>query len=214
MKNILLGIEGQIGSGKTTVAKTILKNYKKFIYFSVGGLYSQIAELALRGQIDLYEEQLKKLKITYKITQDRIVKFLINGQTISIYHDKITNREMIYRNYDLFTLCFSQEIKNIIKNEIKNWHIIYDGRNQIRILGKQNIDIHAVIEANNNIRYDRMRIRDGDNPDSAFLKRDRFELGLHSIYDRDSVRIDSTNLSKSDVYEVFGNLIQRKLAEK
>ena len=91
-KNIVIGIEGMVASGKTSICKELIKMIPNSIFIDAGEIYRGIVEAIRENNIDLNNikehsnidplELMKKLKVEFKI-EDKITQIYIGGKKTS-----------------------------------------------------------------------------------------------------------------------------------
>ena len=92
MENIVIGIEGTVGAGKTSICRELLNHIHNSIILEGGNLYRAIVYSLLKSGIDLsnlkqnmshvdIKSIMEKLKITIAI-EDRQTAIYIDGQKI------------------------------------------------------------------------------------------------------------------------------------
>ena len=90
MKNIVIGIEGYVGAGKTTICKELLKKIPNSILLEGGNLYRAIVYALMHSGIDLekmrqnikeidIKDVMDKLKVEL-VLENNITNFYINGK--------------------------------------------------------------------------------------------------------------------------------------
>ncbi|MGL5572671.1 MAG: (d)CMP kinase, partial [Cetobacterium sp.] len=83
MKNYIIALDGPAGSGKSTIAKVIAKNFG-LTYLDTGAMYRMVALYILENNIDFnnvadVENILNNIKVD--IIDD---KFILNGKDVSL----------------------------------------------------------------------------------------------------------------------------------
>src|SRR5574344_1121176 len=90
--NIVIGIEGEVASGKTSICKELTKLIPNSIFIDGGNIYRGIVEAIIKSGIDIDKitdssieidplELMKKLKVDFKI-ENNITEIYINGNKI------------------------------------------------------------------------------------------------------------------------------------
>lgn len=211
MSNIVIGIEGLVGSGKTSICKELLKHIPNSIILHGGNLYRGIVYALMNSKnIDISELKNNIKNIDIKELMDKLgVEFKIENKESLIYinGDKIDDEYLQSKesslavsiagaNADNSTLySFAENLINMYK---KKFNVIVSGRDLMKIY--PNIDYHLFIEADleerikrkmkqykdSNINYEEMK--------KNITKRDELQekAGYYKIYDR-TIRIDVTN---------------------
>ena len=169
MSNIVIGIEGLVGAGKTAICRELLNKIPNSIILQGGNLYRAIVYSLMKSGISL--EQLKqsmkqmdskaimdKLKISFKI-ENRDTVIYIDGQKIDEENlqsaeSSIAVSEMgkIANNSNMY--IFGQQIIEQFK---KNFNVIVSGRDLMNIYPE--LDYHFLITASLEERIRRKNIQ-------------------------------------------------------
>ena len=156
MKNIVIGIEGMVGAGKTSICNELLNIIPNSIFIDGSKIYRGLVEALHQSNIDTSKlkdipnltpfELLKKLNVEFKI-EDRKTVIYINGNKVddeamksmqnSIGVSKMAN---MADNSKLFT--FANEI---VKEYSKDFNIIVSARDLVKIYPE--MDLHIFITA-------------------------------------------------------------------
>lgn len=103
-EKLQVAIDGPAGSGKSTVAKIIAKNFA-FIYIDTGAMYRAVTLYAKINQIDYEnEEQLSEQVATISLTfvpADPVQRVILDGQDVTeaIRSEEITNNVSLVSSY-------------------------------------------------------------------------------------------------------------------
>lgn len=200
MENIVIGIEGLVGAGKTSICRELLNYVPNSIFLQGGNLYRAIAFSLISSGINL--EELKKsikytdiksimenLKITLAI-EDRDTVIYINGKKVNEIDLQSAKNSLAVseicsladnKNFYLFA-------ENIIENFKKKFNVIVSGRDLIKIY--PNLDYHFFITASLEERIRRKSIQYGEKIDLQKLR--------ENIIKRDSLHEDSGFYKKYD----------------
>lgn len=157
MPNIVIGIEGLVGAGKTSICRELLKHIPNSILLNGGNLYRAIISTLLKQNIDVFElkENLKsvdiknvmdKLGIEIRI-EDRETKFYLNNIQISEKEMQSSKSSLavsqiggIANNEHLFIFA-----RDLIDNLKQKYNVIISGRSIMKIYPE--IDYHFFITA-------------------------------------------------------------------
>ena len=153
MENIVIGIEGLVGSGKTSICRELLSKIPNSVIMHGGNLYRGIVYAFMSKNKNIKE--LKNVDIT-KVMQELDVKIeLENSETViyvgneKIDEEKLQNKETsmavsvasnIANNIELFIFA-----RNIINNLKEKYNVIVSGRALMEIY--PNLDYHFFITA-------------------------------------------------------------------
>ncbi len=153
MENIVIGIEGLVGSGKTSICRELLSKIPNSVIMHGGNLYRGIVYAFMSKNKNIKE--LKNVDIT-KVMQELDVKIeLENSETViyvgneKIDEEKLQNKETsmavsvasnIANNIELFIFA-----RNIINNLKEKYNVIVSGRALMEIY--PDLDYHFFITA-------------------------------------------------------------------
>lgn len=208
-KNIVIGIEGLVGSGKTSICREMLKRDKNAILLNGGNLYRAIVYTLMQKEHNLFKlkktiknadikQYMDELNVEIRI-EDRESKIYINGELADeeVLQSKASSLAVsiiggIADNTKLFEFA-----KNLI-NEIKKEHnVIVSGRALMEIYPK--LDYHLFITASLEERVKRKCIQYKEKSSKFSVKRNikiRDNLqkmaGFYKIYPN-TIEIDVTN---------------------
>ena len=221
-KNLVIGIEGLVGTGKTSICRELLDDIPNSIVLHAGNVYRAITYQIMKENIpveQLHNIDLKKLFDMFEISikiEDRETVVYAHGKKIeekdlqslenSIAVSKIsgmTNNENAYKI-----------VKNYIDMYKKEYNVIFSGRDTVNIY--PNLDYHFFITADIDKRVE-WKCSQYKNENSKeiirdnILKRDKLqeETGYYKKYDNtiivdvsDSKSIkDSTKMVAKNIKE-------------
>lgn len=207
MENIVVGIEGLVGAGKTTMCRELLKIIPNSIVFHGGNLYRAIVYALLQSNKEIMQNikdlksnfesiDIKKmmdmLEIEIKIENNETVVY-IQGKKID--EEKLQSKEISMAvsvaggsadNRNLFIF-----LRNLINEFKEKYNVILSGRAINTIY--PDVDYHFLITASLEERVKRKAIQYGENVDLEELK--------NHIKTRDELQ------EKAGFYEVSKNTI-------
>ena len=208
MSNIVIGIEGLVGSGKTTICRKLLDYIPNSVILHGGNLYRGIVYALMNTNKELskdlnsLKDSLKDIDITEIMTKLNVEIKLENRETV-IYIDgkKIDEEELqsdkssmavsvagnAANNSNLFIFA-----RNIINNFKEKYNVIVSGRALMQIY--PDLDYHFLITASLKERVNRKLNQYNNNID-------REELKLH-IQKRDELQ------EKSGFYKKYEKTIE------
>lgn len=205
MENIVIGIEGLVGSGKTSICRELLSKIPNSVIFHGGNLYRGIVYAFMRKNENI--KTLKNIDIT-KIMNELDVKIeLENNETVvyvgnkKIDEEKLQNKETsmavsvasnIANNIEMFIFA-----NNIINNLKEKYNVIVSGRALMEIY--PDLDYHFFITASLEERAKRKL-----NQYNGEVKLE--ELKEH-IAKRDELQ------EKSGFYKIYSNTITVDVTE-
>lgn len=157
MNNIVIGIEGLVGAGKTSICRQLLKHIPNSVLLNGGNLYRAILTVLLKKESEIsiiakkvkdldIKEIMNKLKIEIKI-ENRETKFYCNGVALEEVELQSVKSSMavssiggIADNTNLF--YFAKQLINDLK---KQYNVIVSGRALMKIYPE--MDYHLFITA-------------------------------------------------------------------
>ena len=210
MSNKVIGIEGLVGSGKTSICRELLKHIPNSIILHGGNLYRGIVYALMSSKhIDLnslknniknidIKDMMDKLGVEFKIENGETVIY-INGEKID--EDNLQSEEasmavsIAGANADNSELYgFARKLIDMYKQK---FNVIVSGRDLMNIY--PDLDYHLFIEADIEERVKRKMKQYGENADynkvkQNIVERDKLQerAGYYKIYDK-TIRIDVTN---------------------
>ena len=215
MKNIVIGIEGLVGSGKTSICRELLKYIPNSMILHGGNLYRGIiCALMNKEDIDLsnlksniqnidIKDLMDKLKVELKIENMESVIY-VNG--IKIDEDSLQSKEASIAvsiaggsadNSHLYVFA-----RNLIDGYKENFNVIISGRDLMNIY--PNLDYHFLITASLEERIRRKMIQYGNNANyeeikQNIIKRDELQekAGYYKVY-QNTIEIDVTDCKSAE----------------
>ena len=207
-KNIVIGIEGLVGSGKTSICRELLKRDKNAVLLNGGNLYRAIVYTLMQKESNL----LKLKKITKnadikKYMDELNVELRIEDRESKIYIDgKLADEEELQSKASSLAVSIVGGIadntklfefsKNLIDELRKENNVIVSGRSLMEIY--PNLDYHLFITASLEERVKRKCIQYKEKNSKASVKRnikirDRLQkiAGFYKIHPS-TIQIDVT----------------------
>ena len=156
MKNIVIGIEGMVGAGKTSICNELLNFVPNSIFIDGSKIYRGLVEALHQSNIDMSKlndvsnltpfELLKKLNVEFKI-EDRKTVIYINGNKTSDDAMKsmqnsigVSKMANMADNSKLFTFAY-----HIVNEYSKKYNLIVSARDLVKIYPE--MDLHIIITA-------------------------------------------------------------------
>lgn len=208
MSNIVIGIEGLVGSGKTSICKELIKYIPNSIILHGGNLYRGIVYALMNNakEIDLNNLKENIQNIDIKKLMDKLkVKFEIENRESVVYvNEKKIEEEKLQSERSSLAVSiaglnadnshFYLFAKNLIDMYKKMYNVIISGRDLMNIY--PNLDYHLFITADLEERVRRKMIQYGNKTDANALKenivkRDNLQkqAGYYKIYEN-TISID------------------------
>mgnify|MGYP001058295088 CR=1 FL=1 len=196
MSNIVIGIEGYVGAGKSAICRELLNHIPNSMILEGGNLYRAIVYSLLKSGIELSNSHvdiksiMEKLKITIAI-EDRQTAIYIDGQKID--EEKLQSAQSSLAVSEIGTIANNDKLyefgRKIIDQFKEKYNVIVSGRALMEIY--PNLDYHFMITASLDERIRRKSIQYNNKIDLEELKQNiqrRDELqekaGYYKIYDK------------------------------
>ena len=211
MSNIVIGIEGLVGAGKTSICRELLKHIPNSIILHGGNLYRGIIYALMRSSsnIDLknLKENIKDIDIK-KIMDTLKVEFKIENRESVVYVDgKKIDEEKLQSEASSLAVSiaganadsekFYAFARHLINMYSQEYNVIVSGRDLMRIY--PNLNYHFFITASLEERIRRKMSQYGKNSDyeevkQNIVKRDELQekAGYYTIYDN-TIKVDVTD---------------------
>lgn len=209
--NIVIGIEGYVGAGKTSICKELLNQIPDSILLHGGNLYRAIVYAVMNSGIDLKDltkklenidikQVMDKMKIEIKLNQNRETELYMAGNLIKDEALQSPKASMavsmvggIADNSRLYS--FARDLINQFKEK---YHVIVSGRDLMNIY--PDLDYHIMVVASLEERVKRKA--------NQYCK-DKLNLQKlrESIVKRDELQ------EKAGYYKIYPNTIQVDVTE-
>lgn len=218
MKNYIIALDGPAGSGKSTIAKVIAKNFG-LTYLDTGAMYRMVALYILENNIDFnnvadVENILNNIKVD--IIDD---KFILNGKDVSL---EIRTPEVTKIVSPVSAIkAVRVKLVDLQRDISKGKKVILDGRD-IGTVVFPNADLKVFLVASPEERAKR-RVKDYA---SKGITED-FETVLKDILERDhtdstrkesplkkaedAIEVDTSFLNIEESVQAISNLIKEKI---
>lgn len=207
-KNIVIGIEGLVGSGKTSICRELLKKNKNAVLLNGGNLYRAIVYTLIQQEPNLLK--LKKLTKKVDIKQymdDLNVEIKMENRESQIYiNGKLADEKELQSKASSLAVSIVGGIadntklfefaRNLIDELKKEHDVIISGRSLMKIY--PDLDYHLFITATLNERVKRKCIQYNETKNQKevkknIVKRDKLQklAGFYKIYPN-TIKIDVT----------------------
>lgn len=206
MNNIVIGIEGYVGAGKSSICKELLKHIPNSIILEGGNLYRAIVYSLLKLGMNLSDLKQNMVNIDSKAIMEKLkITIAIENRQTAIYVDgKKVNEEDLQSAQsslavsEMGTIANNDKLyafgKKIIDQFKQKYNVIVSGRALMEIYPE--LDYHFMITASLDERIKRKSIQYNDQIDLEELKQNiqrRDELqknaGYYKIYDK-TIEVD------------------------
>lgn len=169
MENLVIGIEGHVGAGKTAICKELLNQIPNSILLQGGNLYRGIAYALLRSGANLEElkQSMKQTDIKQIMEKLRIQVAIENRDTVIYMDGKKIEEEVLQSTSSSLAVS---EISNVADNQNfyifgrkiieefkEKFNVIVSGRDLMKIY--PNLDYHFLVTASLDERVRRKCIK-------------------------------------------------------
>ena len=209
MNNIVIGIEGLVGSGKTAICRELLNKIPNSILLQGGNLYRGIVFALMSSGINLKElkqnmkhvdikQIMEELKITISI-ENRDTVIYIDGKKIE--EDDLQSVNSSLAVSEVSNIADNQNFyifgRKIIERFKQNFNVIVSGRDLMKIYPE--LDYHFLVTASLGERVRRKCIQyngsiNEEEVRKNIIKRDELQenSGFYKKYDN-TIVVDVTN---------------------
>ena len=213
MANLVIGIEGLVGAGKTSICRELIKRIPNSILVNGGNIYRSIIGMIIKKGLNLNELKEIAGKLDMKKVMDLLgIEFKIeNNETVMYCNKEKVNEEFIQskeismavsslggrtNEKELFDYA-----KDLIDNFKKEYNVILSGRGVLKIYPE--CDYHLFITADLEERVKRKYSQYGNETleevRENIIKRDELqkEVGYYDLFDITKV-IDVTDCKSAE----------------
>ena len=203
--NLVIGIEGLVGTGKTSICRKMLEYIPNAIVLHAGNIYRAITYQIVKEEIPiekLYSIDLKELFEKFEISIE-----IENGESVVYAHGKKIEEDDLQSLENSVNVSKISNIANnnnaykIVKQYIDNYkndyNVIFSGRHTKEIYPE--LDYHFFLTADIDKRVEWKSKQYGDDIDKKLVKdnieqRDKLQekSGYYKIYD-DTIVVDVSN---------------------
>ena len=209
MENIVIGIEGLVGAGKTSICRQLIKIMPNTVLLNGGNLYRAIVYAMMQNgkKIEDLKKEINNIDIKSIIYLFNISLKIENNETNIYINGKLANEDELQskdasiavsivggkaNNEKLFEFA-----RNLINNLKKEYNIVISGRNIMEIY--PNIDYHFFFISSLDERVRRKCIQyNGEVSEEEIrdniIKRDELQekAGFYNIHEK-TIKIDVTD---------------------
>lgn len=214
-KNIVIGIEGMVASGKTSICKELIKMLPNSIFVDAGEIYRGIIEAIRENNIDLNNlkehsnvdpmELMKKLKVEFKI-EDKITQIYIGGKKISSDEIERVENSIGVSEMASSTKANSENLykfaRNIIDTYRTKFNIILSARDLVAIYPDMTVHVYitANLEERVKRRYNQYNQKYAiEDIREMIIKRDKIHeaAGFNRLYEK-SIKVDVSDCKSAE----------------
>lgn len=209
MDNIVIGIEGTVGAGKTSICRKLVKIIPKSVLLNGGNLYRAIVYAMMKNGKKLEALKKESTNIDIKKVMDFFnVEIRIENNETNFYIDGVLASEEELQSKES-SLAVSEVggkadnralfefARELINNLKKNYNVIISGRSIMEIY--PSLDYHFFVTASLEERIKRKSIQykgevDYEELRQNIIKRDELQekAGFYKIYDK-TIGVDVTD---------------------
>lgn len=227
MGNIVIGIEGYVGAGKTSICRELLNKIPNSIVLHGGNLYRAIIYALMNIQknslnLNNLSENLKNINIKELMDKLQVRIEIENRETVFYVADKKMDEEELQSQENSLAVSIAGKsadnshlyvfAKTLIDMYKSKANVILSGRDLMKIYPE--LDYHFLITASIDERVRRKCIQYNDMEaydtiKENIIKRDKLqeEAGYYKIYDK-TVEVDVTDCKNA---EEGANIILSKI---
>lgn len=222
-KNIVIGIEGLVGTGKTTICKTLLNHIPNSIVLHAGNIYRAITYQIAQEQIPI--EKLKSIDLKKLFNQFEIEIKIENKETVVFAHGKKITEEQLQSLENSLAVSKIAGIANnsnaykIVEKYIDNYkqkyNVIFSGRDTKKIYPKLNYHIFLTADIDKRVEWKSSQYNQKRKEEikENILKRDKLQkkAGYYETYN-DTIIIDlsSSNSIEESTKQVLNHILEYK----
>ena len=209
MSNIVVGIEGLVGAGKTSICRELIKEIPNTVLLNGGNLYRAIVYAMLQNGKELEQIKLEGHKLDIKEMMDlfKIQIKIENNETIVYINNKKVDEDAIQSkeaSLAVSTIGGSADNKNLFKfaknliDNLKETHnVIVSGRSVMQIYPECDYHFFIVADLEERVKRKCMQYNNIETADEIrenIIKRDSLQkqAGFYE-YSPITIEIDVTN---------------------
>ena len=228
MKNIVIGIEGMVGAGKTSICDELLNLIPNSIFVDGSKIYRALIEALhmAKDNINSLEQMamltpfdlLKKLQVEFKIEDKKTVIYIagkkVNEEAMKSMQNSIGVSKMANQADNSKLFAFAHQI---IQEYSKKFNIIVSARDLVKIYPEMDLHIFitASLEERVQRRYNQLKGEYTiDEVRNSIIQRDILheKSGFNETFDK-TVKVDVTGDSsaKESAKKIFDKYISKLL---
>lgn len=207
--NIVIGIEGEVGAGKTSISKMLLKYIPNSIILHGGNIYRAIVfqMLQLGSNLNNISENMKNIDVFDVLKKLNLEVRLENNETVVYINNKKMNEDDLHSKESSLAVSMVSNVadntnlykfgQDLINQFREKYNVILSSRDIMKMY--PDTTYHFFVKANLKERINRKYIQCNGNISKEELKkviekRDRLQekSGYYKIYDN-TIIIDVTN---------------------
>lgn len=222
-ENIVIGIEGLVGTGKTSICRKLLNYIPNSIALHAGNIYRAITYQIAKEQIPFEKLQSIDLKKLFKEFEIEIK--IQNKETVVFAHgEKITEEELqslenslavskiagIANNSNAYKL-----LEKYIDGYKQKYNVIFSGRDTKKIYPKLNYHIFLTADINKRVEWKSSQYNKNsiEQIKENILKRDELQkkAGYYeTYYDTIIIDVSNSNSIEESTKQVLNHILEYK----
>ena len=217
MNNIVIGIEGLVGAGKTSISRELLNKMPNNILLHGGNLYRAIVYALMQAKkekvsLENLKENLKNIDIKELMDKLQVKLELENKETVIYVAGQKIDEDLLQSESNSLAVSIAGSSadnshlyifgRTLIDMYKQNFNVIVSGRDLMKIY--PDLDYHFLITASLEERVRRKCIQYNEKSNQAEIKenimqRDKLqeESGFYKKYDN-TIEIDVTNCKNAE----------------
>ncbi len=228
MSNIVIGIEGLVGSGKTSICRELIKRIPNSILLNAGNLYraiicvmmkngSTIANMKKSGKNLEIREMIDQLKIEIRLENDETVVYA-NGEKLS--EEELQSKETSLAVSEISNTASNEEaflfVHDLIDDLKKQYHVIFSGRATMKIYPECDYHFFVIADLEERVRRKCLQYKNQENAEEIrmnIIKRDALQE-KSGFYDYSPITLEIDVTDCKSVQESTDKVLQKiKLKE-
>lgn len=209
MENIVIGIEGYVGAGKTSICRELLKKIPNSVLLNAGNLYRAIVYLMMENgaTISKMRKSGKSLDIRQMIDFFDVEVKIENQETVvytngrKLLEEKLQSKETSLAVSEVSNTAQNDEafvfVRELIKDLKKKYNVIFSGRATMRIYPKCDYHFFVIADLEERVRRKCIQYQNKETESQIrenIIKRDELQKksGFYE-YCAITIEVDVTN---------------------
>lgn len=222
-KNIVIGIEGLVGTGKTSICQNLLNYIPNSIVLHAGNIYRAITYQIIKEKIPI--ETLKSIDLKDLFKTFEIEIKIENKETVVYAHgEKIGEENLQSLENSLAVskisgMANNQNAYKIVATYIneykKNYNVIFSGRDTKKIYPELDYHFFIIADLNQRVQWKSIQYPASSKEEitNNIIKRDNLQKqsGYYNTYE-DTIQVDVTNSSsiEESTKQVLKHILEYK----
>lgn len=228
MSNIVIGIEGLVGSGKTSICRELIKCIPNSVLLNAGNLYRAIICVMMQkgATIANMKKSGKNLEIREMIDQLNIEIRLENHETVvyaegeKLSEEDLQSKETSLAVSEISNTASNEEaflfVRDLIDNLKKQYHVIFSGRATMKIYPECDYHFFVIADLEERVRRKCLQYKNKEKAEEIrrnIIKRDTLQA-KSGFYDYSPITIEIDVTDCKSVEDSTDKVLQKiKLKE-